>query len=69
MKKSKYQQYVHCFLLAYYSLEQNIWRLFHVLAQFLFTLSETKLNYYHQKVSLQESYWNSWNAGHPKVEF
>ena len=34
-----------------YNLGQNIWRLFDVLAQFLFTTSETELDYYHQKVS------------------
>ena len=31
-------------------LEKNIWRLFQVLAQFLFTTSEIELDYYHQKV-------------------
>ena len=34
-----------------YNLRQNICRFFHVLAQFLFTASETKLDYYHQKVT------------------
>ena len=29
---------------------QNIWRLFHILAQFLLTTSETEPDYYHQKV-------------------
>ena len=33
-----------------YNLGQNIWRLFHVLAQFLFITSETELDYYDQKV-------------------
>ena len=33
-----------------YNIEQNIWRLFHILAQFFFTSSETELDYYHQKV-------------------
>ena len=32
---------------------KNTWRLFHVLTQFLFTTSETKLDYYHQKVSVR----------------
>ena len=32
-----------------YNLEQNICRLFHVLAQFLFATSETEPDYYHQK--------------------
>ena len=36
-----------------YKFGQNIWRLFHVLAQFLFTTNETELDYYHQKVSVQ----------------
>ena len=34
------------------NLGQNIWRLFHFLAQFLFTTGETKLDYYYQKVSV-----------------
>ena len=34
-----------------YNLAQNICRLFHFLAQFFFTTSETELDYYHQKVS------------------
>ena len=29
------------------NLGQNIWRLFHFLAQFFFTTSETELSYYH----------------------
>ena len=33
------------------NLGQNICRLFHFLAQFLFTTSKTELDYYHQKVS------------------
>ena len=33
------------------NLGQNIRRLFHVLAKFVFTKSETELDYYHQKVS------------------
>ena len=37
----------------YYNLGQNICWLFHVLAQFLFTISETELNYYHQKVNVR----------------
>ena len=36
-----------------YVLGQELWRLFHVLAQFLFTTSQTELDYYHQKVSLK----------------
>ena len=35
-----------------YSTEQNFCRLFHVLAQFPFTTSETELDYYHQKVTV-----------------
>ena len=31
-------------LASYYNLAQNIWRLFHVLAQFLFTTSKTELD-------------------------
>ena len=33
-----------------YNLGQNFCRLFHFLAQFLFTTNETELDYYHQKV-------------------
>ena len=36
-----------------YNLGQNIRRLFHFLAKFIFTTSETELDYYHQKVSAQ----------------
>ena len=36
-----------------YNLGQNIWRLFHFLAQFLFTTNETELGYYHQKVNVR----------------
>ena len=36
-----------------YNLGQNICRLFHVLAQFLFTSSQTELDYYHWKVNVQ----------------
>ena len=36
--------------LQYQNLGQNIWILFHFLEQFLFTTSETELDYYHQKV-------------------
>ena len=36
-----------------YNLGQNIWRLFHFLAQFFFTTSEAELVYYHQKVSVR----------------
>ena len=38
-------------LKAFYNLGQNIRRLFHFLAKFVFTTSETELDYYHQKVS------------------
>ena len=34
------------------NLEQNICRLFHVLAQYLFTISETELEHYYQKVAV-----------------
>ena len=34
-----------------YNLGQNIRRLFHFSAKFVFTTSETELDYYHQKVS------------------
>ena len=34
------------------NLGQKIWRLFHFLAQFFFTASETELDYYHQKLSV-----------------
>ena len=36
-----------------YNLGQNICRLFHFLAQFVFTTSETELNYYHHRVNVQ----------------
>ena len=36
------------------NLGQNICRLFHFLAQFLFTTSETEPDYYHQKVNAYE---------------
>ena len=39
--------------MEHYNLGQNIWRVFHVLLQFLFTTSETELEYYHQKVSVR----------------
>ena len=35
------------------NLRQNICRHFNILAKFLFTTSETKLDYYHQKVNVQ----------------
>ena len=35
------------------NLGQNIWRLFHILAKFVFTTSETELDYYHQKVNVR----------------
>ena len=34
-----------------FNLEQNIARLFHVLAHFLFTIKEMKQDCYHQKVT------------------
>ena len=42
-----YEENVNC------NLGQNIWRLFHFLAQFLFTTSETELDYYQQKVNVR----------------
>ena len=33
------------------NLGQNICRLFHVLVHFLFTINETEVDYYHQKVT------------------
>ena len=36
-----------------YNLGQNNCRLFHNLAQFLFTTSKTELEYYHQKVNVR----------------
>ena len=36
-----------------HNLGQNTWKLFHFLAQFFFTSSETELDYYHQKVSVR----------------
>ena len=36
-----------------YNRGQNIWRLFHVLAHFLYTTGETELDYYYQKVSVR----------------
>ena len=41
--------------LTIYSLRQNICRLFHFLARFLFTTSDTVLDYYHNKKSLRVS--------------
>ena len=35
------------------NLAQNICRLFHFLAQFLFTASETKLDYYRQRENVE----------------
>ena len=37
--------------LTIYNLGQNICRLFHFLARFLFTTSDTELDYYHNKTS------------------
>ena len=39
--------------LTIYGLGQSICRLFHSVTQCLFTPSETGLDYYHQKVSVQ----------------
>ena len=36
-----------------YNLEQNICRLFHFLAQFLFSASDTELDYYHHRVNVR----------------
>ena len=41
------------FPLLTYDFGQSIWRLFHVLAQFLFNASEIKLDHYQQKVSVR----------------
>ena len=35
------------------NLRQNVWIRFNVLAQFSFTTSERRLNYYHQKVNVR----------------
>ena len=40
-------------ILAYYNLVQKICRLFHALAQFLFSISERNLDYYHQEVNVR----------------
>ena len=48
--KSKQQSCDNC---ERYNLEQSIYRLFHALAQFLFTTSDTELDYYHQKKNIQ----------------
>ena len=37
---------------ASYNIGQNIRRLFHFLAQFLFTTSETELDYFQQRVNV-----------------
>ena len=39
---------------VFYNLGQKICTLFHFLARFVFTTSETELDYYHQKVPTQE---------------
>ena len=41
------------FIFCAVNLGQNICRLFHNLAQFLFTKSETELDHYHQKVNVR----------------
>ena len=53
-KKSHCQIYCYFHVLVIkltYNLGQNIRRLFDFLAKFVFTTSETELDYYHQKVS------------------
>ena len=40
---------------SYYNLGQNLCRLFHFVAQLVFTTSETELDYYHQKVNIRVS--------------
>ena len=50
-----YTTYFHIgSIMISYNLEQNICRSFHFLAKFLFTTSETKLDY-HQKVNVRVS--------------
>ena len=57
-------------ILYYYNFEQNTCRLLHVLAQFIFTTSETGLDYYHQKVIVWVAWqfnrttydWRSWET-------
>ena len=44
----------------FHNLWQNLWRLFQVLAQFPFATSETKLDYFHQKVNIEGIPWTSW---------
>ena len=72
---SLYGQFV-CFLLhmkvmttdndkrhmAIYYIGQSVWRLSHVLAQFLSTASKINLHHYHQKVNIQLSHdlSNNW---------
>ena len=46
-------QYSPYSLAGSHNLGQNICRLFHVLAQFLFTISETELEYYHQNMKVR----------------
>ena len=41
------------FFFWYYNLGQITCRLFHLWAQFLFTASETELDYYHQKMNVR----------------
>ena len=40
-------------MLWLHNLAQNICRLFHFLAQFLFTTSKAELDYYHQKINVR----------------
>ena len=49
-----YCYYIICMTVPLrHNLRQNICRLFHVLAQFLFTTSATELDYYHQRMNAQ----------------
>ena len=43
-----------------HNLEENICRLFHVLAQFLLYTSETELDYYKQKINLRVALLLAW---------
>ena len=46
------------FLQTFYGLGQNFCSFFHFLVQFLLNTSETKLNYYHHKLNV----WDSWRV-------
>ena len=47
----------HCFNPENFNHRHNFCRLFHILAQFLFTTSESKLYYYNQKINVRVSSW------------